>query len=313
MPPVITLVIVTFRSKQELPACLESVLASNVSVKVVVIDNDSRDGTLELAQSYSARFPNVIAFSSGANLGLAAANNLVLPHLEGKYLGILNPDTVVEPDTLSTLIEELETRGDVGVVGPKCLYEDGRPHSSYHLAWGYWQLFVWRVLPYSVVRRLYDRFARYRDREVAFVSGACLIIRSETFKAIGGYDPTFFLTVEDACDLCDRVRQKGQVIRFVGSASIRHLCGRSGSQVPYLATLEGYKGSIYYFTKTRGRGGSWLSFAIVLMGCSVNIATSALKIILGNRTVGKNNLSVYSRLLVQLLKYGPNIAYSTDR
>jgi GT2 family glycosyltransferase len=76
---------------------LNSVLASDIPIKVVVIDNGSTDGTLELAQQYAAKFSNVIAVASGRNIGLSAGNNVVIPYLEGDYALMLNPDTVVAP------------------------------------------------------------------------------------------------------------------------------------------------------------------------------------------------------------------------
>jgi N-acetylglucosaminyl-diphospho-decaprenol L-rhamnosyltransferase len=309
----VTVAIVTYRSKDELPACLDSLIASRVAVKIVVIDNDSGDGTFELANSYAARHDNIIAVATGRNLGLAAANNIVLPHVEGDYVLILNPDTVLRAESISTLVSIMDGDPQIGAIGPKCVYEDGSPHTSYHYGWGLWHLFVWRVLPYTLVRKLYDRFARYREGNVGFVSGACLMVRTTIFRRIGGYDPAYFLTVEDACDLCTRVRALGYEIRFSPRAQITHLCGRSGRHVPYLSTLEGYKGDIYHFQKYGGRSGRFFAFLIVSLACGLKIAATTAKAVALRRSVDFQNLRVYRRILPRLLVIGPEIANSNDR
>lgn len=307
----VTVAIVTYRSSEELPACLDSLLASQVPAKIVVIDNDSQDGTFELAKAYAERHGNVVATATGRNVGLAAGNNMVLPHLEGDYVLILNPDTVLERGALSSMIALMDGDAEIGAMGPKCVYEDGSPHTSYHYGWGFWHLFVWRVLPYSLVRRLYDRFARYREADVGFVSGACLLVRTAVFKRIGGYDPAYFLTVEDACDLCQRIRDLGYRIRFSPRAQITHLCGRSGRHVPLLSTLEGYKGDIHHFYKHKGGPGGFLALLIVIFACSVKLAATAFKAVTFRRPVDFQNLRVYWRILPQLFSRGPEVASSS--
>jgi GT2 family glycosyltransferase len=306
----VTVAIVTYRSKAELPACLDSVLASDVPVKIVVIDNASGDGTLQLAEEYASRHDNIVAIDSGGNIGLAAGNNLVIPHIEGDYVLILNPDTVIKPDTLSSLLVLMERDPKIGVVGPQNLYEDGRRHTSYHHGWGFGHLILWRVASYSLMRRLYDAWARYREGQVYYVSGACLLARAQVFRDIGGYDPAFFLTMEDTCDLCRRISERGYKIVYTPRTQITHLTGRSGTQVPFLATLESYKGSIYYFRKFNGVWGGYLAFAIIVLACLTRIATGVLKLLIRRRPVDRDNLRIYFVILSRLFTGGTRILYS---
>jgi GT2 family glycosyltransferase len=176
-----------------------------------------------------------------------------------------------------------------------------------------WHLFAWRVIPYSAIRRLYDTMARYSEREVGFVSGACLLVRADLFREIGGYDPMYFLTVEDVCDLCERIRQRGYKTLFTPRAQIVHLCGRSGAQVPYLSTLEGYKGDIYHFFKHGGRLRGYTAYGIVVFACAVKTAASFLKATLRRRSEDRQNLRVYCSILPRLVADGPRIAYSVER
>jgi GT2 family glycosyltransferase len=292
---------------------MDSILASDIPVKVVVIDNDSTDGTLELARRYAQENANVVAIPAGGNIGLSAGNNLVIPYIEGEYALMLNPDTIVKPDTLSVLIRCMEQDSSIGVVGPKCLYEDGSPHTSYHRGWNLWHLIVWRILPYSFTRKLYDKYARYRESDVDFVSGACLLVRASLFKKVEGYDPGYFLTVEDVCDLCRRIRRLGYRTLFTPRTDIKHLCGRSGAQVPFLTTLEGYKGDIYHFEKHHGKLGMCLAYAIAVLACSTKVLVSLSKVALRRREIDRKNLGVYWRILPTLLSRGPGIAHSTER
>jgi hypothetical protein len=97
---------------------------------------------------------------------------------------------------------------------------------------------------------------------------------------------------------------------FTPRTQLVHLCSRSGDQVPYLATLENYKGSIYYFTKYNGRLGGYLAYALVTFGCALKILMSVCKVALWRRPVDRRNLSVYCSILPELLQRGPRIAYS---
>ena len=306
----VTVAIVTFRSQAELPECLESILASDIPVKVVIIDNDSKDGTLELAQAYAEKHSNVIAFSSGGNIGLAAANNLVMPHVESEYVLMLNPDTVARRNTISRMLAIMEADPEIGVVGPKNVYGDGQCFSSYQRTWNLWHVFAWRVVPYSLTRTFYDRCSRYNESEVFYVSGSCLLIRAKLFQEINGYDPAFFLTIEDVCDLCRRVRDRGYRVIFTPRTEIVHHCSRSGDQVPVLAILSGYKGSIYYFKKYNGWVGGVSAYLIVTFGCAVKIVISLLKVLMFRRNRDQQTLKVYCQILPQLLRRGPSIAHT---
>jgi GT2 family glycosyltransferase len=307
----VTVAIVTYLSTAELPDCIESVLASTgVTVKAVVIDNSPNDETLTLARQYEAKHPNVVAIHSGGNIGLAAANNLVVPYADGDYILMLNPDTILKPDSISTMVQILDADPKAGVVGPKNVYENGQAFSSYQRAWNLGHVFLWRVLPYSLTRRMYDNWSHYRESKVFYVSGSCLLIRTQLFRDMGGYDPQFFLTIEDVCDLCRRVIERGFSVIFTPRTEIVHYCSRSGDQVPYLAVISGYKGSIYYFKKYNGVIGGFLAYALVTLGCMGKILVSLAKVAVFRRALDRRNLRVYLDILPQLLRRGPAIAYA---
>ena len=305
----VTIAIVTYRSTAELPDCLDSILASDIPTKVVVIDNSPPgDGSLAIAQEYARKHPNIVALSSGGNIGLAAANNLVMPHAVGDFTLMLNPDSILRPNTISTMIAMMDADSSIGIVGPRHVYGNGEACSSYSRSWNLGHIVLWRVLPYSLTRRLHDSLAHYQDADVFYVSGSCLLIRAQLFRDIGGYDPAFFLTIEDVCDLCRRVKERGHRVVFSGQTELTHYCSRSGDQVRYLAILSGYKGSIYYFTKYNGTLGGLLAYLIVTIGCVGKIFFSLLKTLFLRRLVDREHLNVYAQILGQLLRHGPAIA-----
>lgn len=263
--PIASIIIVTYNSQDELPTCLDSVDRQSIPCEVFVIDNASADASAVIIEQFAVRFPGIRPILNNENRGLAAANNQPLHLCRGKYVLILNPDTILEQDTLSKLVDYLEQRPEVGIVGPRFYFEDGSPHTSYHYYWSFWNVLLWRTVPYVVLRTLYDRFARYPETEVFFVSGAGLMIRRELFEKLGGYDKTYFLCVEDAADLCLRARKEGYSTVFYPKARIIHMTGRSREGINYFARIFNYNGCLYYLRKHYGfasSAGIWMVLLI---------------------------------------------------
>jgi GT2 family glycosyltransferase len=275
MTPRVSVIIVTYGSRNEIPACIESLLTQDINTEIFLVDNASPDDTPEIAAAYAARYNNIHAILNQDNIGLAAANNLPLGKCQGQYVFILNPDTVLCDDTLSRLVNFLDQNPDVGVVGPKNLYEDRTRHSSFHKNWGLFHVLIWRVLPYRFSRSFYDRFSSYKFQDVLFVSGASLMIRRSIFESIGGYDPEYFLTVEDACDLCIRARETGCRVVFLPDAEVIHLGGRSGAQAPSIGIWHGCRGTVYHFLKHKGVVQSSLALLALVISSALRTLIAA--------------------------------------
>lgn len=274
--PRVSVILVTFCSRDEIPACVESLQQQPVPVEIFLVDNASPDDTAQVVSSYADRFDNIHAILNQDNVGLAAGNNAPLGKCQGEYVLILNPDTSLKPDTLSRLVTFLELNPDVAVVGPKNVYLDGTPHSSFHRHWGLLHVLAWRVLPFRFTRSWYDRFSSYERADKLFVSGACLMIRRNIFERIGGYDPEYFLTVEDACDLCIRTKKSGGRIVFLPEAEVVHLGGRSGAHAPYIVVWQGYYGTIYHFLKHKGPAQAFIVLSLLLMSSSLRCLMAAV-------------------------------------
>jgi GT2 family glycosyltransferase len=274
--PRVSVIIVTYGSSSEIPDCVESLLRQSVPVEIFLVDNASPDNTAEVVSEYARRYENVHAILNKENIGLAAGNNVPMGKCQGEYLLILNPDTLFQDNSLAYMVDFLEQNPDVGVVGPKNVYPDGEPHVSFRRTWGIRHVITWRVLPYRFPRLLHDRYSSYETQDVLFVSGSCLLIRRSIFEQIGGYDPEYFLTIEDVCDLCVRVKQRGSRVVFLAEPEVVHITGRSGAQAPFIVVWHGNRGTVYYFLKHKGIAQALVVSFLLLGAAAVRVVIAGI-------------------------------------
>ncbi|HEX6694351.1 MAG TPA: glycosyltransferase family 2 protein, partial [Longimicrobiales bacterium] len=122
--PRLSIIIVSWNVRDLLIACLESVMAQeDVQLEVFVVDNASADGTVEAVRE---RFPDVTVIANRENVGFPRANNQVLGYARGEYILYLNPDTEVQPGTLSACVAELDAHPELGAVGSRLQFADGQ-------------------------------------------------------------------------------------------------------------------------------------------------------------------------------------------
>lgn len=273
MKPKLSIVIVSYFVRHEVEGCLDELKKSDIPLEVFVVDNASTDGTYEMLLERYGDWPALHSIRSPENVGLARANNIPLDQLTGEYTLILNPDTIPTPRVLRQLVTYLDEHPDVGVVGPKSLYEDGTPHSSFHNHWTLLHIFLWSTVPRRWTSWWYDRPGRLREHDVLFVSGACLLIRTATFKQIGGYDDAYFLAVEDAADLCRRAAATGVRVVYYPDAEIVHYGARSSENagVKPFSLLKAREGHLHYARKWYGVTGEALVYSWLQMTSVVKI------------------------------------------
>lgn len=299
--PALSVITVTYNSANEIEDFVRSLDTQDIDWELWMIDNASTDHSQGLLSTLAASDQRIHLVLNLTNVGLAAANNQPLDKLHSRYTAIVNPDVVLRPRALSTLAAYLDNHSDVVAVGPVNVDEDGTPHSSFHRHWGLRHLIVWRILPWRLTQWIYGRVRHYGEQDVLFASGACLLTRTEDLVAIGGYDPEYFLTVEDVCDLCIRLRRGDPSKRVVVSpaAQIVHLKNRSALAVPFYTLWYGAIGSIYHFKKHHGRVAGAAAHAIVFLATLVRATGAALRSPLDVRfrTSFANNCRVLGGLL----------------
>lgn len=230
----VSILLVSFNTREMSLACLKSIYdeTKEVTFEILVVDNASSDGSVT---AISESFPQLRLHVSETNLGFAAANNLVaVESPNGKYLLLLNPDTVVLNGAIDTLVYFAEEHREADIFGGRTLFGNGdlNPSSCWRepSLWG----FLSRALSLDVIfpnsgffnYDSYGGWARDSVAEVDIVSGCFLLIRRELWERLGGFDPDFFMYAED-WDLCMRARRAGSRCLLCPDAEIIHYGGAS--------------------------------------------------------------------------------------
>ncbi|MFZ4619006.1 MAG: glycosyltransferase [Bacteroidota bacterium] len=229
----ISVVIVNYNVREFLNNALISLFKSleGYSSEVFVVDNASDDGSVELVQK---NFPQVHLIANTGNVGFAKANNQALARSTGKYLLLLNPDTLIQEDTFDKLIKFFESHSEAGMAGCKILNPDGSLQLPCRRSFPTpWTAFT-KTFGLSALFPKSKLFARYNltyldpddTYEVDAVSGSFMMVTRDVYAKIGGLDETFFMYGEDL-DWCFRVQQSGWKVYYVPTTSIIHYKGES--------------------------------------------------------------------------------------
>jgi len=227
----ITVIIVSFNTRDELDACLASIAASPPSIahRITVVDNASSDGT---PAAVRRDWPEVRLIASDRNLGFAAANNLAIREAETEFVLLLNSDTRVPPGAIDAIVRALESDPGAVAAGPRLVGADGRPEISFGPMMGPFNELRQKALGRLYERRVPAAVARVtrmtrRRHHPDWVSGACLLVRRADALAAGLLDDRYFLYAEDV-DFCAALRSLGRHILFTPDAEVVHLRGASG-------------------------------------------------------------------------------------
>jgi GT2 family glycosyltransferase len=255
-PPDLSICIVALNAREYLRACLQSILQGSwrALLEISVVDNHSSDDSLEML---AKEFPGVQVIRNHRNDGFSKPANLAIKASRGRYILLLNPDTLVHEASLDNLVQFLETEPGVGIVGPKILNGDGTLQKRCRRSEGRpWDAFchlsgLARMFPQD--RRFNGYLMSYLDEdeihEVQAVSGACMLVRREVFDKVGLLDERFFAYQEDS-DLCMRARQAGWRVCYLPTARVTHFGGKGGAGVhPYHSLMEWHLSYYRYYRK----------------------------------------------------------------
>lgn len=233
MTPQITIIIVSYNTRQLTLEAIRSLREQTVetSYRLIVVDNRSDDGSPEAIES---EFPDVTLLRPETNLGFAAANNLVAETADTPFILLLNPDTIVLDHAIDRLVAFAHANPDAGIWGGRTLYADRslNPTSCWRRQTP-WSLFCRAAGLAAACPRssLFDPegiggWSRDSVREVDIVTGCFLLIRTELWHKLRGFDPAFFMYGEEA-DLCLRARAHGARPVVTPDATIVHYGGAS--------------------------------------------------------------------------------------
>jgi len=229
----LSIIIVNYNVKEFLLNLLDSIrkASKEISTEVIVVDNASDDGSSEILNE---KYPDINLIVNNENVGFGKANNQALEIAKGKYILLLNPDTIVREDTFIKMIEFFQSHPEVGIAGCKVLNPDGTLQLACRRGFpGPWTSFT-KVMGLSTLFPKSRLFARYnltyldenQTYEVDAVSGAFLMMTKDVYQKIGGFDKQFFMYGEDL-DLCYRAQKSGFKVYYVHSTEIIHYKGES--------------------------------------------------------------------------------------
>jgi N-acetylglucosaminyl-diphospho-decaprenol L-rhamnosyltransferase len=231
----IAISIINYRTAELTLACVKSVLADlgGIDGHVVVVDNDSRDGSAETIAEWIAAHPDapVELVRSSANSGFAGGHNQGIAACEAEFYLILNSDSVLRPGFFGTMLAAADAAPEAGLFAPRLEGEDGTPQVSCFRFPGPMSEFV-RSACTGAVTRLLKRYevALGTDPdpgEIGWASFACILLRRRMIEEIGPMDEGYFLYYEDA-EYCLRAQRAGWRIAWVPEARAVHFRGGSG-------------------------------------------------------------------------------------
>ena len=256
--PRLSIIIVTYNSATYIDTCLRSLIEQppHVDHEILVVDNASKDGT---AAAIRSRWTGVRVIDAGENLGFAGANNLGIRQSFGPLALLLNPDTAVGAGAIDALVGAIDRRPDVGIVGPRLVDARGRAE----LSWGN------MVSPFAELRqKLVAGSAESltkRERDVDWVSGACLLVRRDAAEEVGLLDERYFMYLEDV-DFCAAVRGRGWKVLFTPTAEVVHIRGQSRATASAAVEQAYRRSQIAFYEKHHPGWAAWLRMYLKLRG-----------------------------------------------
>jgi N-acetylglucosaminyl-diphospho-decaprenol L-rhamnosyltransferase len=282
-PPNVSIIIVNWRSRDYVRACLQSIEKESErdSYEVVLVDNDPEDGCGAMLRE---QFPYVRYILSTTNLGFAKANNLAAAESSGRYILFLNPDTEICEGAIQILVAALDRHPEAGMAGARLLNSDrtlqttcvtaipNLLNQTLNLRW------LQRTFPRW---RIWGMRALYRPTKapcpVEAISGACMLIRRDVAAQVGGFSTDYFMYAEDM-DLCLKVAKAGHAILYVPEAEIVHHGGGSSSrqQETHFSSIVTRESLMRFFTLHRGPAYARACRMVMGVVCAVRLSVLAL-------------------------------------
>jgi len=244
--------------------CIEHALASDVPVEVIVVDNGSVDGVPESIDRAYARDARVSVLYNRANLGFGPAVNRGAAQAKGERLLVLNPDCLVQPDTISRMAACMDVH--TGIVGAVVCDSEGQPDPASRRR----DPLLRRALNTLTGRRGEEGIdiggpIPARAEEVEIVSGAILLLPRTVFDRLQGFDEDFFLHCEDM-DLCRRARDAGYKVLLAGDVRVLHGKGGSSRHRPVFVSRHKHRSMYLWFRRHDPAARNALTRAVVWAG-----------------------------------------------
>jgi GT2 family glycosyltransferase len=253
----VSVIIVNWNTAGLLRDCLASVYGETrgVDFEVIVVDNASSDRSQEMV---GTEFPQVTLIENAVNTGFAAANNQGMKAAQGRYVLLLNSDTVILDGAIQKMVAFADARPETGVAGCRVENRDGSLQPTCFMFPSITNLVLmathlYKLFPRSRFfgRALMSWWDRSDEREVEVVTGCFMLVRREVIECVGGFDEAYFFTGEEA-DWCRRIAQAGWKLVFTPSARIIHLDGATARTLGWRIDALQTRGTIQLFRSHYG-------------------------------------------------------------
>jgi GT2 family glycosyltransferase len=271
----LSVVIVSFNSAPDLPACFEAISRTSRQLEheVIVVDNASADETVRLVEE---RHPRIRVLANSENVGFARAANLGIQKSSGRHLLLLNPDTEVQAGALERSVAYLDEHPDVGIVGARVNNPDGTLQRACRRSIPTPQVAFFRLSGLGKIWKSHPAAGAYNVEgadpdqimDVEAVSGSYLMVRREACEKVGGLDERYFLYGEDL-DFCLEVSRAGYRIIYYPEAVVLHHKGASSRQAKRRANREFHRAMSLFHRKHFAEETPVLLNALILGGISL--------------------------------------------
>jgi GT2 family glycosyltransferase len=301
------IIIINWNTKDLLIQCLTSIpqMIQGFRIEILVVDNGSQDGS---GSEVKKRFPFVRLIENDKNLGFARAVNQGLQKASGRYVLLLNPDTLVKNGAIERLMSFMDAHPKAGISGAQLLNSNGSKQNSIanfpSLAT---ELLNKNLLRWLSPERFPGKERNYSEPiEVDSVIGACMMVRREALDQVGFLDEDYFLFLEET-DWCYRMKKAGWKIYHNPQVEVYHFQGKSAEAERKRAKVEYYRSRYHFFKKNKGN----LKWVILLIGLLIRLGFELLSMAVASVVTffaikgWRKKLAIYTYLFWWHLKLCP--------
>ena len=243
----VAIVILNWNGKKLLEQFLPFIIEHSKEAAIYVADNASTDDSVNYIKT---TFPTITIVQNKENGGYAKGYNDALKNIEADVFCLLNSDVEVTPNWLSPVIKTFKTQDSTAIIQPKILDYNNKTYFEYAgAAGGFIDKYAYPYCRGRIFNTLEKDQGQYNDTsEIFWASGACLFIRAKLFRALNGFDESFFAYMEEI-DLCWRAKNNGYHIKYVGASTVYHVGGATLKNTNPKKTFLNFRNSLFTLTK----------------------------------------------------------------
>ena len=274
----VSIIIVNWNTRDILRNCLISVYEQTMGItfEVIVIDNASSDASAAMVKQ---EFPRVILIENTENKGFAVANDQGMEIAKGRYVLLLNSDTIVLNGAIPKTVNYASRNPDAGVIGCRAVWPDGRRQNTCFRFVNLPLLLLSSLVFFRMAKPFHipllhpERYLNLdfeKEHNVDVVAGCFFLVRHEVIEQVGMFDTDFFMYGEEM-EWCSRIHKAGWKICYFPGAEIVHLYGASSFQIEDDTRIHKRKGMLLFLHKTRGFIVAWMANFIMIIGVMLRL------------------------------------------